>query len=86
MTVEIEKLYEIVKKVGNNLGQNITWKPSGGCCDGNNLASIGLPNVDTLGVRGGKIHSEQEYMFVPSLVERALLVSNVLAYLSENGF
>lgn len=83
---EMEKLYNIVKEVGQKLGQNITWKPSGGCCDGNNLAAIGLPNVDTLGARGGKIHSEQEYIIIPSLVERAKLMTNILFYLGENGF
>lgn len=83
---EMEKLYKIVQNVGKDLGQNITWQPSGGCSDGNNLAAVGLPNVDTLGVRGGKIHSEQEFLLIPSLVERAQLFTNILVYLSENGF
>ncbi|HSX20382.1 MAG TPA: hydrolase [Gammaproteobacteria bacterium] len=81
-----QHLYSIVKNVGKNLDLNITWEPSGGCSDGNNLAAVGLPNVDTLGVRGGKIHSEQEFMIIPSLVERAQLFTNILVYLSENGF
>lgn len=82
----MEKLYNLVQAAGKEIGQNITWLPSGGCSDGNNLAAVGLPNVDTLGVRGGRIHSEQEYMLVPSLVERAQLVTNILVSLSENGF
>lgn len=82
----MEKLYNLVRLAGQEIGQTITWQPSGGCSDGNNLAAVGLPNVDTLGVRGGRIHSEQEYMFVPSLLERAQLVTNVLVSLSENGF
>lgn len=81
-----EKLYKLVQTVGSNIGQKITWQPSGGCSDGNNLAAEGLPNVDTLGVRGGKIHSEQEFMLIPSLVERAQLFTNILVNLSENGF
>lgn len=86
LDASMEKLYYLVQAAGKEIGQNITWKPSGGCSDGNNLAAVGLPNVDTLGVRGGRIHSEQEYMFVPSLVERAQLVTNILVSLSENGF
>ncbi len=84
--VKMEKLYNIVKKVGHEIGQEISWKPSGGCCDGNNLAANGLPNVDTLGAIGGKIHSEQEFILIPSLVQRAQLVTNLLVYFSENGF
>lgn len=85
-TPEMEQLYAIVQKVGANIGLNISWQPSGGCCDGNNLAAMGLPNVDTLGVRGGKIHSVDEYLVVASLVERAQLLMNILAHLSDNGF
>ncbi len=79
-------LYTMVQDVGTKLGQKITWQPSGGSSDGNRLSEYGLPNVDTLGVRGGKIHSTQEYLIVPSLVERAKLFTNILVYLSENGF
>jgi glutamate carboxypeptidase len=42
-------------------------------CDGNNIAACGVPVVDTMGVRGGKIHSEEEYLIVESLSERASL-------------
>ncbi len=86
LDASMEKLYHLIQMAGQEVGQHITWQPSGGCSDGNNLAAAGLPNVDTLGVRGGRIHSEQEYMFVPSLVERAQLVTNILVFLSENGF
>ena len=36
-----------------------------------NLFASGLPNVDTLGVRGGDIHSEAEHAWPESVVERA---------------
>ena len=32
-----------------------------------------MPVVDTMGVRGGAIHSAEEYLIVDSLVERAQL-------------
>ena len=47
---------------------------SGGVCDGNNIAACGVPVVDTMGVRGGAIHSMEEYLIVESLAERARLV------------
>jgi len=34
--------------------------------------------VDTMGVRGGAIHSSDEYLIVPSLAERAALSAVVL--------
>jgi glutamate carboxypeptidase len=42
-------------------------------CDGNNIAACGVPVVDTMGVRGGKIHSMEEFLIVDSLFERAAL-------------
>ncbi len=75
-------LFELVADCGRSLGLEIRWKPSGGCCDGNNLAAEGLPNVDTLGVRGGEIHSEREFMRVDSLAERARLSALLLMRLA----
>jgi glutamate carboxypeptidase len=65
------------------LGQEITWKPSGGVCEGNNLFAAGLPNVDTLGVRGGDIHSENEFAWPQSFAERAQLSALILMKLAS---
>ena len=73
MSPEAEALFELVRKAGADLGQEIGWKPTGGVCDGNNIAACGVPVVDTMGVRGGKIHSSEEYLIVESLKERAAL-------------
>jgi glutamate carboxypeptidase len=68
-----EKLFQLVRQCGADLGQEIGWRASGGVCDGNNIAACGVPVVDTMGVRGGAIHSPQEYLIVESLAERARL-------------
>jgi glutamate carboxypeptidase len=73
LTEEAEALFKLVKAAGADLGQDIAWQPSGGVCDGNNIAACGVPVVDTMGVRGGKIHSMEEYLIVDSLAERAAL-------------
>jgi glutamate carboxypeptidase len=78
-----EKLFALLKDCGAALGQEIRWQPTGGCCDGNNLAAYGLPNIDTLGVRGGKIHSEEEFMLIDSLTERAKLSALLLLRLAS---
>ena len=73
LSPEAEALFGLVKRAGEDLGQAIGWQPSGGVCDGNNIAACGVPVVDTMGVRGGKIHSMEEYLIVESLTERAAL-------------
>ena len=73
MTPEMDNLFDLVKQAGADLGQAIGWQPSGGVCDGNNIAACGVPVVDTMGVRGGKIHSMEEFLIVESLHERAAL-------------
>jgi glutamate carboxypeptidase len=73
MTPEAEALFKLVRKAGADLGQEIGWKPTGGVCDGNNIAACGVPVVDTMGVRGGKIHSPEEFLIVDSFRERAAL-------------
>jgi glutamate carboxypeptidase len=73
LTPEAEALFNLVKRAGADLGQSIAWKSTGGVCDGNNIAACGVPVVDTMGVRGGKIHSMEEFLIVDSLPERAAL-------------
>jgi len=68
-----QALFELVRRSGADLGQDISWRDTGGVCDGNNIAACGVPVVDTMGGRGGSIHSDQEYLIVESLVERAQL-------------
>ncbi|HRD27396.1 MAG TPA: hydrolase [Caulobacter sp.] len=76
-------LFGTVREVGGLLGQDIAWKPSGGVCEGNNLFAVGLPNVDTLGVRGGDIHSENEFAWPDSFAERAQLSALILMKLAS---
>jgi glutamate carboxypeptidase len=54
-------------------------------CEGNNLFAAGLPGIDTLGVRGGDIHSEREYAWAESFVERARLSALLLAKLADGS-
>ncbi len=77
------RLMHMISECGTDLGMRLQWHKSGGCCDGNNLANAGLPNVDNLGVRGGNIHSEQEYMHLDSFTERAKLSALFLLKLAS---
>lgn len=78
-------LFETLAACGRTLGLDLSWQPTGGCCEGNNLAAAGLPNIDTLGVRGGKIHSPDEFVLTDSFGERAKLSALLLLGFAGGG-
>ena len=80
-----QALFQHVKQAGSDLGIDIQWAPSGGVCEGNNLYAAGCPNVDSLGVRGGEIHSPDEYAFADSFQERAQLSALMLCRIASGG-
>jgi glutamate carboxypeptidase len=73
MTPVQQQLFGWVRDAGARLGLNLTWQSTGGVCEGNNLFAAGCPNIDTLGVRGANLHSDQEYALKSSFGERAKL-------------
>ncbi|MGQ0586912.1 MAG: peptidase dimerization domain-containing protein, partial [Gammaproteobacteria bacterium] len=83
MTPAIERLAGMIGDCGRQLGLDLEFRPTGGCCDGNNLAAAGLPNIDNLGVVGGEIHSDREFMRLSSLGERAQLSALLLLRLAS---
>jgi glutamate carboxypeptidase len=85
MDAKAEKLFNLVTACGADLGQTIGWKDSGGVCDGNNIAACGVPVVDTMGVRGGSIHSADEFMIADSLGERAALSALAIHRIISKG-
>ena len=78
-----QRLFDLVKSCGAELGEDIRWQSTGGVCDGNNIAACGVPVVDTMGVRGGAIHSPEEFLIVPSLAERARLSALVIHRIAQ---
>jgi glutamate carboxypeptidase len=76
-------LFRLVRQCGSDLGLQIEWRDTGGVCDGNNIAACGVPVVDTMGVRGGAIHSDGEYLIVESLAERAQLSALTLLRIAQ---
>lgn len=79
------RLFELVKTAGADLGLAISWRATGGVCDGNNIAACGVPVVDTMGPRGGLIHSPDEFLIVDSLAERAALSALTVLRIAEKG-
>jgi glutamate carboxypeptidase len=80
------RLFELVRDCGAALGlPPIAWNATGGVCDGNNIAACGVPVVDTMGPRGGAIHSSDEFLIVDSLAERAQLSALTMMRIAERG-
>lgn len=79
------RLFDMVRQAGADLDLDIAWRATGGVCDGNNIAACGVPVVDTMGVRGGAIHSADEFMIPDSLGERAALSALTILRIIERG-
>jgi glutamate carboxypeptidase len=75
LTSQIESMFEGFQQCASELGMPpLSWKDTGGVCDGNILAASGLPTIDNLGVKGGEIHTEDEFMVLSSLTSQAQLL------------
>lgn len=85
LTDATRALAVLVTRASEDLGRPLPWGSTGGVCDGNNLQARGLPTLDTLGVRGGGLHTPGEWIEVPSLVERCQLAALVLHRLATGG-
>ncbi|CAG1003451.1 glutamate carboxypeptidase [Phycisphaerales bacterium] len=85
LTQGTRMLAGMARGAAEDLGQKLPFGKTGGVCDGNALQAAGLATIDTLGVRGGGMHTKDEWMEVASLVERAQLAAVLIARLSEQG-
>jgi glutamate carboxypeptidase len=79
-------LFAFTRDVGAALDLPLSWTDTGGVCEGNNLWAAGCPNVDTLGVCGGRVHSTQEFVVLPSFVERSRLSALMLMKMASGAF
>jgi glutamate carboxypeptidase len=81
----VEALANLARSVASDLGQDLPFGTTGGVCDGNNMQEAGLPTIDTLGVRGGGLHTPEEWIDLGSLVPRCQLIAVLMARLTERG-
>ncbi|RFB04012.1 hydrolase [Parvularcula marina] len=78
-----QALFDAVRDTGRALGLELGFVDTGGVCEGNNIFAAGVPNVDTLGIRGGRIHSHEEFIMAESFAERAGLSALLLNRLAD---
>jgi glutamate carboxypeptidase len=69
-------------KKAQELAKQINWKLDeaavGGGSDGNFTAGIGIPTLDGLGAVGEGAHAVHEYIVIPELSRRALLLAGMI--------
>ncbi len=80
---QTEKLFALLKQCGQKLGLNVKWQETGGVCDGNTFGAAGVPTIDTLGVEGGEIHTDEEFIYLPSIDAKARLTTLLLSELTR---
>ncbi len=83
LTPATERLALAARAAAEDLGQSLPFAKTGGVCDGNVLQDVGLTTIDTLGVRGGGLHTPEEWIDLSSLVERCQLLALLIARLNE---
>ena len=72
-------LFERAREIARQLGFEIKAVYAGGGSDANHLAGLGIPVLDGLGPVGGNFHREDEYILLPTLLQRTLLAAELVA-------
>jgi glutamate carboxypeptidase len=84
-----ERLALLARAAAEDLGQRLPFSKTGGVCDGNNMQAAlpapGLAVIDTLGVRGGGLHTMDEWIEMASLVERCQLLALALVRIAAGA-
>ncbi len=83
-TEGVKRLYRFVKAQAEKLGQaELGAMIVGGSADANYVCAEGVPTICSMGPAGVGPHSNNEYVFVKSFVERAQLAAMSIMHLDE---
>ncbi|MCW5710574.1 M20 family metallopeptidase [Shinella sp.] len=74
-TAENVALSAIYREAAASLGFAVSGEFTGGCADSGIASSAGAPTVCATGPVGGKAHTEEEYVLVETLSQRAAIVA-----------
>ncbi|WP_137699744.1 M20/M25/M40 family metallo-hydrolase [Marimonas lutisalis] len=75
-------MFDLAREIAGELGFDLTADSAGGGSDGNFTGAMGIPTLDSIGVRGKGLHTLTEHIQVESLPERARLIAGLLMRLS----
>ncbi|MBB3995627.1 glutamate carboxypeptidase [Sulfitobacter undariae] len=71
-------IFDVARSIAKEIGFDMKGRSQGGGSDGNFTGYMGIPTLDSLGVRGNGLHTLTEHIEVSSLVERAQLMAGLL--------
>jgi len=69
-----ERLVGIMREAGRGIGVEVKAIKTGASSDGNHTSAV-TPTIDGLGPRGSRAHSEEEFIEVPTLLERTKMIA-----------
>jgi glutamate carboxypeptidase len=75
-------MFELAREIAGEIGFELSAGSSGGGSDGNFTGALGIPTLDSLGVRGQGLHTLSEHIEIASLAERARLMAGLLMRLT----
>ncbi len=75
---ENERLVQLAKEAGRDLGIQVQEAGSGGASDANTTAAMGIPTLDGLGAGGGLAHNPGEYIEMEYLPKRVALIAGLI--------
>ncbi len=75
---QTKSLLHVIEEVGKEIGIEVFDTATGGGSDASFTSATGVATVDGLGPVGGNAHSENEYVEIPTLIERTLLLAKTL--------
>ena len=78
----VVELFEHARRLAAEIGIELLDLKTGGVSDGNNLAALGVPTLDGMGVDGKDAHSLTEHIFCSSIAPRATLLLRMMETLS----
>jgi len=76
------EIYALAKEIAREIGWDLTASSAGGGSDGNFTGAMGIPTLDSIGVRGAGLHTLGEHIEVASLAERGRLIAGLLMRLA----
>jgi len=74
---ETLRLWEQIAEIGARLGQEMKLIATGGGSDGNFTSALGIPTIDGMGPRGGRAHSEDEFLGLESVIPTVQLICEI---------
>ena len=75
-----KSLYKSLEKAATDCKQSLTTESSFGVCDGNFIAAVGTPVIDTMGAVGHGMHTVHESIHLPSLLSQSDLAFAVMRH------